>query len=214
MTNWRVPTSLSQIVDPARTALIVWDMQVGIGANAHNRDSLVATLQTLLAAARKAGVLIVWSQHIAPPLEFTPRVGLWNLMRRQGVSDVERVKPTMQRGTPDVEFLSGLSPAAGDLRLEKATPSFFVGTPLEQRLRARDIETLVLTGVATEQGIELTARHAMTLGFFAAVVEDAVGSLSAEGHQVGLAALRKTTYVVAAREVIEAWGQTEGSGAS
>lgn len=208
MPNFRVPGSLSEIVHPSQTALIVWDMQVGIGARAHNRDSLLSTLRALIEGARRAGVLVVWSQHIAPPPEFTSRVGLWTLMRRQGVTDVTRVSPFMQRGTPEVELIPEFVPAAGELVLEKSTPSFFVGTPLEQRLRARGIETLVLTGVATEQGIEFTARHAIALGFFAVVVEDAVGSFSSQAHELGLAALRTTTQVIEARAVLDEWGRT------
>ncbi|HEX9494408.1 MAG TPA: isochorismatase family cysteine hydrolase [Candidatus Limnocylindria bacterium] len=206
MAHPTVPTSLAEIAHPAHTALVVWDMQAGIGAKAHNIAQLLPTLRSLLASARAAGVLVIWSRHVAPPLDLTTPSGLWSLMKRQQVNDRSQLKPTMQIGTPDVEIIAELDPRPGEPIIEKSTPSFFVGTPLELRLRAHGITTLVLTGVSTEQGIEMTARHGLTLGFFAVVAEDAVGSFSAAAHELGLAYLRTAVDVVPAAQVAEAWG--------
>jgi nicotinamidase-related amidase len=200
-----VPSSLAEIAEPSRTALVVWDMQAGIGAKAHNLEDLLPNLRALLGAARASGALVVWSRHVAPPLDLTAAPGLRSLMKRQNVTDPARLKPFMQAGTPDVEIIPELDPRPGEPIIEKSTPSFFVGTPLELRLRARDITTLVLTGVATEQGIEMTARHALTLGFFPIVVADAVGSFSQAGHELGLAYLRTAVDVVPAAEIVTVW---------
>lgn len=205
MTRPSVPTSVAEVADPSRTALIVWDMQVGIGAHAHNFAQMLPNLLSLLEAARAAGAMVIWSRHVAPPIDLTPAPALRALMKRQNVSDPSKVKPFMQAGTPDVEIIPELDPRPGEPIIEKSTPSFFVGTPLELRLRACGITTLVLAGVATEMGIEMTARHAGTLGFFAVVAEDAVGSLSQAGHELGLAYLRTAVEVVPAAEVAKAW---------
>jgi len=200
-----VPSSLAQIVEPARCALVVWDMQNGIGARASGADASIAKIRELLDAARSAGVLVVWSRHMAPPLELTPPSGLYSLMKRQGVSDPARVKPFMQAGTADVEIVAALDPRPGEPIIDKSTPSFFVGTPFELRLRARGITTIVLTGVATEQGIEMTARHALTLGFFAVVAEDAVASFAPAAHELGLSYLRTAVDVVPAAAIVAEW---------
>ncbi len=200
-----VPLSLEEVLDAKRSALIVWDMQAGIGGRVVNAEQITAKIRVLLDVARAANVLVVWSRHVAPPLSLTSPSGLRSLMKRQDVTDVAQVKPFMQAGTPDVEIIPSLEPAADDLIIVKSTPSFFVGTPLELRLRSRDITTLVLTGVATEQGIEMTARHALTLGFFAVVAEDAVASFTPTGHQLGLAYLRNAVDVVHAADIAKAW---------
>ncbi len=205
MTLPQVPRSLQEVLAPEHTALVVWDMQAGIGGRAHAADRLIATIRTVVDAARAAGVLVVWSRHVAPPLELTSPSGLRSLMKRQNVTDPSQAKAFMQTGTPDVEIVPALDPRPGEPVIEKSTPSFFVGTPFELRLRARDITTIVLTGVATEQGIEMTARHALTLGFFAVVAEDAVGSFTESGHELGLSYLRTAVDVVPASDIVDAW---------
>ncbi len=205
MARPRVPSSLAEIADPSRTALVVWDMQAGIGARAHNLAQLLPAIRALLDAARASGAFVVWSRHVAPPIELTAPAGLRALMKRQNVNDPAQVTPFMQAGTPDVEIVPALDPRPDEPIIEKSTPSFFIGTPLELRLRARGIETLVLAGVATEQGIEMTARHALALGLFAIVAEDAVGSFSLAGHELGLAYLRTAVDVVPAAEIVKAW---------
>lgn len=200
-----VPLSLDEVLDPKHSALIVWDMQTGIGGRVAEAAQITATIRALVDVARAADVLVVWSRHVAPPLPLTSPSGLRTLMKRQSVTDVALLRSYMQAGTPDVEIVPSLEPAAGDLVLEKSTPSFFVGTPLELRLRSRDIRTLVLTGVATEQGIEMTARHALTLGFFAVVAEDAVASFTPAGHELGLVYLRTAVDVVRATDIAKAW---------
>jgi nicotinamidase-related amidase len=192
------------MLDPNSSALIVWDMQVGIVARAHNGESVSQGVSRLVTGVRDCGSTVVWSQHVAPKLLDTTSVGLWTLMRRQGVSRVTDVRPYMQAGSEDVEFLAGFQPAPDELVIQKSTPSFFIGTPLEQRLRARSINTLVLAGVATEQGIEFTARHALALGFFVVVAEDAVGSFTAEGHDLGLAFLRTVVEVAPISSILSA----------
>jgi len=70
-----VQTALEDIIAPSHTALIVWDMQVGIGGRAHNRATLLLRVERLLEAARNAAIMVLWSQHVAPPLEDTFPVG-------------------------------------------------------------------------------------------------------------------------------------------
>jgi nicotinamidase-related amidase len=93
-------------------------------------------------------------------------------------------------GTPEWEIVAELRPRPEELVLAKTTPSFFEGTPLASMLRFRKVDTIVLTGVSTDAGILGTARQAVNLGFHPLVVEDAVGSMTPEGHADGLRALR------------------------
>jgi nicotinamidase-related amidase len=201
-----VPRSLAELLAPPHTALLIWDMQNGMGGHAFNLGALVPRLQSLIAAARDVGVFVMWSRHVMPPLEISPAPVLRDFMRRQGVSDPRQLKPFMQAGTSDVELISGLEPSSTDLVFEKSTRSAFVGTAIELVLRVRNIRSVVIAGVQTDQGVEVTARHAFALGLFPVVAEDAVGSRTSQAHELGLTFLRQTqTDVVPVDEIIAAW---------
>lgn len=202
----QLPRDLRELIAPATTCLVVWDAQVGLAGRGTNLEMIAPNIRALVDAASAVGTLVVWSRHILPPLDQFPDAGVDWLMRRQGVHTIEELRPYMQRGMPETEFLAGLSPDPGHIVLEKSVPSFFIGTPLDLRLRALGIRTVVLTGVATEIGIEFTARHALALGYFVVVIEDAVGSYTEEANRSGLEHLRSigptptTLQVVAARQ--------------
>jgi nicotinamidase-related amidase len=200
-----VPTSIHEILEPRRAALLVWDMQIGIAPQAHNAATLPATVGSLLVAARRHDVRVIWSKHVWPAYEHMPLATLRSLMRHQRVSDPAALSPMYQAGSPDVEILPSLRPEAGEMVIEKATASFFVGTPLDMWLRVWERTTLVLTGVATESGIDLTARHADALGYFVVVAEDAVGGRSAERHALTLEQLRSFADVLPTKDIIASW---------
>jgi nicotinamidase-related amidase len=196
---------LRELIDPQQTALVVWDLQRGIAANAHNASLLRANIPKLLDAASAQDVLTIWTRHVSPAPRLASAPALRRLMQQQGVHTVAEVKPRMQAGTDDVLFIDGFAPAANDVIIEKSTPSLFVGTPVELILRNRGIHTLVICGVATEMGVEMSARHAFALGLFCVVVEDAVGSYTAGGHELGLAYLRTAAVVETTDAVARAW---------
>jgi biuret amidohydrolase len=173
-------------LDLRRSAMIVWDMQQGIAGRAFNRSEIVPRIYEMLRAYRERGLPIVFSRHTTlPPAWANPSMSR-GMIRRGVPPGSFHLVP----GDPEWEILPELAPQPDELVVPKTTPSFFVGTPLEELLRFRNVETLVLTGVSTEGGIMGTARHAGTLGFHPLVVEDAVGSPSPEGHAQALAILR------------------------
>jgi nicotinamidase-related amidase len=196
---------LREVNDPSISALIMWDFQVGLAGRALDLEQLVAVNRRLLAAADTAGVPVIWSRHtLAPPALETPGIQTF-MLGKQGVASVDEIRPFMLVGSPEREFLPDIHPREHDLVIAKHTPSFFVGTPLEQRLRAMGRTTLVFTGVATEIGVDLSAKHGLALGYVPMVVEDAVGSYTVEKKEAGLAALRTWIPVVTADQIIGFW---------
>lgn len=199
------PRTAEDVLAPATAALLVWDMQNGLGGNASNLTELKPRVQALITAARSAGVQVVWSRHIAPPRDLMNDAEVWRLMRKQGVGSPQDLQPYMVRGSHDTEFVAGLQPREEDLVIEKSTPSLFVDTPADSRLRSAGIRTIVMAGVATDIGIEFTARHALALGYFPVVASDAVGAYSSEANNRGLDCLETYSFVSPVQRITEAW---------
>ena len=145
-----------------KPALVVWDMQYGISTRAFNFSEIVPRVKALREAAQGAGVPVIYSQHTGLPYEYLSAANI-EFFKRRGLDPKTGF---MREGSKEWQIVEELAPAKEDLVLRKHTASFFIGTMLEQVLRNRGIETVVLTGVSTEAGIEGTARHASYLGFF------------------------------------------------
>jgi nicotinamidase-related amidase len=200
-----IPRKGVEALDPASCALLLWDLQHGLGGHALGVESLTRRWIALRDAARDAGMPIVRSRHVAAPMEQLDDVELLRLMRKQRVATPRELVPYMQRGSHDVEFLAGLEPGPEEIVIEKTTPSLFVGTNAEARLRNLGVRTLALAGVATDIGVEFTARHAMALGYMPVTLSDAVGAYTEASQRVGLALLDSFTLMATSAEAIEAW---------
>jgi nicotinamidase-related amidase len=83
------------------------------------------------------------------------------------------------------EFPPGLM-QAGDVLIRKRQWGAFYGTELDLQLRRRGIRTLVLGGVATQIGVESTARQAYEHGYELLIAKDATTSSVAEGHEMSM----------------------------
>lgn len=70
------------------------------------------------------------------------------------------------------DFRPEFIPEAGELVIEKATPCAFTHTDLQQQLNRLGIGNIVVTGVATNNSVEATARTGGNLGFVVHVIED------------------------------------------
>lgn len=91
----------------------------------------------------------------------------------------------MKRGPlpPDwSELVPEIGPRPHDIVITKRQWGAFYGTELDLQLRRRGIGKIVLGGIATNIGVESTARTAYELGYGQIFVEDAMTSISEEGH--------------------------------
>jgi nicotinamidase-related amidase len=198
-----LPTRAEDVLDPATCALVLWDLQNGLAGQSPDIDALSVVWRSLYDAARSSGVLIVRSRHVAPAPELMDDVMRWRVTRR--THGERRPEHYMQPGGRDTAWIAGWEPRPGELVIEKSVPSLFHDTEADARLRARGIRALVLAGVATEQGIDFTSRHALAHGYFTVVAQDAVGSYSSEAHEHGMALLRKATFVASSSSIIARW---------
>ena len=91
------------------------------------------------------------------------------------------------RGDPGHEILDQVAPRRGDLVLDKNTSSAFHSSPMDLLLRNMKVETLVLTGLATDQCVLATAIDAADRGFHVIMAADACAGFdagSAEAVQI------------------------------
>jgi nicotinamidase-related amidase len=199
-----IPTTVDEMLgEPC--ALIVWDMQEGIARRATNIETLLDTIPKLTDAARRHRHPIIYSQHFSAPLEYEDRAWIRSLWESSGGGDASAMVPPYPPGSPGWQFVARTAPHPNDLVIPKTRPNFFVGTPLRSVLAARGIDTVLMTGVATERGVLTTARDAANQGIMMVVVTDAVGSFSEAAQERGLQDLGKLAHLCSAAEVVAAW---------
>ena len=192
-------TNLLDSLTPARTALLVIDMQrdfllpEGYAAQAGlDIAPLVAAIrpiEKLLAVGRKAGLLIVHTRegHV-PDLSDCPPYKL-ERSRRAGaeIGSNGPLGRLLVRGEAGHDFVEALRPLEQEIVIDKPGYSAFVHTGLQQMLTKRGIETLILTGVTTEVCVSSTLRTAIDLGYRCITVSDACASGNPALHKAALA---------------------------
>jgi nicotinamidase-related amidase len=185
-----VPRSLNDVCRPESLGLLVYDMQVGILEQIADRERVIQNVREVLGAARAAGVRTYFTRHVTLPVELmgVAQLRMWRTW--QGVDRVEDVRSPFLPDAPQTQIVSELKPNEREAVLDKLTLSAFAGTPLELALRGAGIGALAVVGVATEIGIEPTARHAGDLGFIPVVVTDACAAGNAEAGERAIESLR------------------------
>ena len=93
-------------------------------------------------------------------------------------------------GTEGAATVPELAPRPGEIVVEKHVYSGFHGTPLAHLLRERRVETVLLTGVATDICVQHTCAEAFFLGFKPVVISDLTATLTPERHAAALEYMR------------------------
>lgn len=163
-------------LDPSTTALVLIDLQKGIISRPvapWSGPDVVKTGTDLAERFRQAGAPVVLVN-----VGFSPDS---KDALRQPV-DQPMARPPGGFPPDFMELADGLA-KPGDLRITKRQWGAFYGTELDLQLRRRGIQTIVLGGIATNVGVESTARQAWEHGYAVVLVEDATSGMSAEMHE-------------------------------
>jgi nicotinamidase-related amidase len=181
-------------LNPKKTALVIIDLNnaiLGFKTAPYTPAQVVENSKKLAEAFRTAGAPVVYVT-----------VDLNNFLKHP----VDQPFNLGDRPIPAVAL--EIAPSAGfrpgDILVTKRHWGAFAGTDLEQQLKARGVDTVVLTGISTNAGVESTARQGTGHGFAFVLVEDACAGQDAEEHRFAfektfprLARVRATDEVIA-----------------
>ena len=137
-------------------------------------DQVVANAARLAAAGRAAGATVFYVKIGREPDHL-------DSLR----PDADRARPFSKTPREMFDFLPGIGgPEPGDIVITKRQWGAFYGTDLELQLRRRGLDTLILSGVATNYVVESTAREAFERGFRQIFVRDAMSGLAIDEHEL------------------------------
>jgi nicotinamidase-related amidase len=194
--------TLSEIIDPGHTCLIVWDVQNGLVDRTFNKEEFIANLKGLVENLRNK-MPVVYTLISPLPREFQSSWNIYNMMRRYNVKEVDKLPNFMPPGSREREIPEAVKPGKNDVMLDKPTASIFIGTNFENMMRNRGITTLIFSGIATEFGIESSARDASNRGFYPVVVSDCVSSMDKDAHERSLRNLDKIAVVKTSADILK-----------
>jgi biuret amidohydrolase len=184
-----------------RPALLVIDMQHdflddGVPLEAVGGRDIIPAVARTVAAARQAGVPVIYTQEAHRPgrvdsgREADP--GMGTDYYPSGSGDQPLPEHCVE-GTRGIEIVSELACAPGDLRVLKRRYSCFLGTDLDLLLRGLRIDTLLVTGVDSNVCVLWTTGDGFQLDYHVRVVEDCTAGTSHEEHEAALLIMRALT---------------------
>ena len=181
---------LFEDIDPARSALIVIDMQntfcaEGSPAEVPTSRGIVPNINRLTPQLRELGVPVIWVLHAN-----TQHGGKsdWDLFYNHIVSGDIRTR-TLQSNSPENQAVySELDVSEDDIVIVKNRYSALIpgSSSLERVLRSRGIDTVLIAGTKTNVCCESTARDAMMMDFKVTMLSDCCAALSDEEHRAAL----------------------------
>ncbi|KAA8877436.1 cysteine hydrolase [Nocardia colli] len=171
-----IPQTVADACDPARMALLIYDMQVGIVGQIPDGERIVKHCVQLRDAARANGFRVFYTRHVSLPIAASGVSQLRTAMQWQRVDDLDELHASFPQGSPQYQLTPELTPNADEVVFDKITMSAFAATPLDIALRDCGIDSYAIAGIAMEVGIEPTIRHSLDLGYLPIMVTDACGA--------------------------------------
>ena len=176
---------------PGHTAIVVIDPQNDFlsdegwyaqqDVDISHMQRCIAPIKALLAEARKKNIPIIWTRHGSRGLEDGgPFMRLRPFLKDGG----------LRQDTWGYEVLAALEPQRQDWYVEKTRLSAFYATNLEVILRSLQAETVLFTGVLTNQCVAATSKDAVFRDFKPIVVEDCTGTTMPHLHDPAIEMMR------------------------
>lgn len=204
-------SSIEEILAPAHTALVMVDMQNDMchpdgwfsqqGRDGGSIRAVVPRIAQLLDVARNAGALPVFIAQTTLPDNLSDPAGWLYFKTRDGR---QRTDYTLE-GSWGQEVLEELRPRAEEPIVKKNRPSAFHDTNLDLVLRAKGIESVLITGCVTQGCVLATTLGASFSGYYTVLAQDCVQSHNQEQHRNALQFLGSRYDLVDHGEVLRIW---------
>jgi nicotinamidase-related amidase len=203
--------ALAAMIEPARTALLVIDVQIDFvapdgpmgsaGVDLSAIPPALARIHPVIAAARVSGTTVGFVRVVTRPETDSDALKLH--MARRGLPP--EAVAICRAGTRGADYYQ-VRPLPGELEVQKTLFSSFVGTRLEEQLRERGIDTLVVVGFTTDCCVDCTVRDAFHRNFSVFIVADACAAYSSSLHYGALESLSANcALLVESDAVLGAW---------
>jgi nicotinamidase-related amidase len=184
-------------IDPARTALLMIDMQrdflepggfgQALGNDVRRLAAAVEPCQALLACARRRGMTVIHTREgHRPDLADAPPAKLARGLPGKRIGDPGPMGRILVRGEPGHDIIAALYPRPGEVVIDKPGKGSFHATDLQAILHNRAIADLIVCGVTTEVCVHTTVREANDRGYRCLVPGDCCASYFPEFHEVAL----------------------------
>ena len=202
--------ALPGMIAPERTALIVVDIQQDfagpegllgrIGVDLSEAEAVIDRIEALTPVARKAGVTLAYMRVVTSEEDDSDALKAFHARRGQPGGQV--ICRTEDGGADYYR----VQPQPGDIEIQKLLYDSFHGTDLEQQLRDRGIDTLVITGLSSDCCVDQTARAAFHRNFHVFLVSDACAAYEPGLHEASLNILAKNCALLTTSEAVtRAW---------
>src|SRR3990167_1980861 len=200
--------TLKERCDPQWSCLLVVDVQNDFvsprGSAAQRGDdvsaaqAMVPRLVRLIEEARRISLPVVYIKTTHSEWTDTPS---WLYRKSQ-----ENTLSTCREGSWGAEFFDGISPLPQERVVIKHRYSAFINTDLHTVLNAKGIQSVLVTGVATNVCVETTARDAYMYDYYVTLVEDCAAAYDPKLQKNTLENIRRHFGLAASsREIMETW---------
>ncbi|HHX8850000.1 TPA: cysteine hydrolase [Enterococcus faecium] len=193
----------NMIFDLSKTAFVAIDMQKEIVNNGTLSPHTAASILT-------NNDLLVRTLKRTAALKVLVNVDISTFPYLSQQTDMGGMTASVPPEFTDLLLKDSLKDTDNMLTIKKYNPSAFFGTSLDLQLRRRGIETIILSGVATTNGVYATALDAFQHGYHIVLVEDACSDRDKESHQLFIKKIfPKTARVRSTKQIIEAIQQSK-----
>jgi ureidoacrylate peracid hydrolase len=205
---------MNEHFNPKDSALIIVDVQndfcheegacAKMGRDVMAAKAIVPKIEALIQKARQLDIPVVFIQMTQDEHTISEA---W--AKRPRLAGYTNPLAVCRKGSWGAEFYK-ISPAKGDIVVEKHRYSAFIGTQLNMILGSLNRKSLVLTGVATNVCVESTARDGFMLDYHIAVVKDGCAGYIPALHEATFQNIESSFgLTVDASEVSDYWTESK-----
>ena len=195
-------STVEEIVEPSHTALVVWDVQNLLVDFIFNKEEFMKNINLLIESARNSKIPIFYTTIEILPPKFESSSRLYTYTKIFGHLQRSMPQPPEKR-----DLSLAIEKREEEIIITKHTASIFIGTDFERMIRNAWMTTVVFTGIATELGVESSARDALNRDFYSVVVSDAVSSSDKDAHTRSLQNMERYLTVVSTNELANVWSR-------